>query len=75
MKKQTLMIDATEGITSETQTEINSMIQEGVDEIEILLKNTNEVEDDDLIELLEKEVRELLTSNGFDGDHATINRA
>ncbi len=69
------MIDATEGITSETQTEINSMIQEGVDEIEILLKNTNEVEDDDLIELLEKEVRELLTSNGFDGDHATINRA
>jgi elongation factor Tu len=48
--------------------------QVGVPNIIVFLNKCDMVDDPELIDLVESEVRELLTKNGFDGEHAPVIR-
>lgn len=69
-----LIVSATDGVTSDTREQIILLRQAGVSEVGVLLNNTKLVEDDDLLDLVEMEIRELLSSYNYNGDGATITR-
>lgn len=75
LNKNTLIVDATDGVTSDTQEQIRLSLQKGVSEIDVVLTKTDLVDDDDMLDLIETEIRELLSSQGYDGDNAAITRA
>lgn len=70
----TLIVSATDGVTPETRAKIISLQQAGVSEIDVVLSNTNLVDDKDLLDLVEMEIRDLLSSYDYDGDNTTITR-
>ncbi len=70
----TLIVNATDGVTAETREQIIAYRQAGVSEIGVVLTNTKLVDDEDLIDLVEMEIRDLLSSYNYYGDHATITR-
>jgi len=74
MANNTLTVSATDGVTAETRAQIVSYREAGVSEIVILLTNTNLVDDEDLVDLVEMEIREMLSSYDYNGDNATITR-
>lgn len=74
MANNTLTVSATDGVTAETRAQIVSYREAGVSEIAVLLTNTNLVDDKDLLDLVELEIREMLSSYDYDGDNATITR-
>ncbi|MBN8653367.1 MAG: hypothetical protein J0L67_18205 [Cytophagales bacterium] len=74
MANNTLTVSATDGVTAETRAQIVSYREAGVSEIVVLLTNTKLVDDEDLVDLVEMEIREMLSSYDYDGDNATITR-
>jgi len=46
--------------------------QVGVPKIIVFLNKCDMVDDKDMLDLVEAEIRELLTKNGFDGDNAPV---
>jgi elongation factor Tu len=46
--------------------------QIGVSNLVVFLNKVDKVDDDDMIELVESEVRDLLTAQGFDGENTSI---
>jgi elongation factor Tu len=46
--------------------------QIGVEKLVVFLNKVDKVDDDDMIELVESEVRDLLTAQGFDGENTSI---
>jgi elongation factor Tu len=69
-----LVVAATDGVMPQTREHILLSKQIGVPKIIVFLNKCDMVEDADLIDLVEEEVRELLTKYEFDGENAPIVR-
>lgn len=67
-----LVVSADDGPMPQTREHILLAKQVGVPEIVVFLSKTDKVEDEEIVELVETEVRELLNKYDFDGDNATI---
>ena len=69
-----LVIAATDGPMAQTREHILLANQVGVPRMVVFLNKCDMVDDDELLELVEMEVRELLSEYGFDGDETPIVR-
>ena len=69
-----LVIAATDGPMAQTREHILLARQVGVPRMVVFLNKCDMVDDEELLDLVEKEVRELLTEYGFDGDNTPIIR-
>ncbi len=69
-----LVVSATDGPMPQTREHILLARQVGVPEIIVFINKTDQVDDEELVELVEEEVRELLTKYEFDGENAAIIR-
>src|SRR5659263_448435 len=69
-----LVIAATDGPMAQTREHILLASQVGVDYIVVYLNKCDMVDDEEILELVELEVRELLSAQGFDGDNAPVVR-
>jgi elongation factor Tu len=67
-----LVIAATDGVMPQTREHVLLAKQVGVPRLIVFLNKVDMVEDADLVELVEEEVRELLTKQDFDGANAPI---
>lgn len=69
-----LVVAATDGVMPQTREHVLLAKQVGVPKIIVFLNKVDMVPDKDLIDLVEEEVRELLTKHGFDGANAPVIR-
>ena len=69
-----LVVAATDGVMPQTREHILLAKQVGVPRIIVFLNKVDMVDDKDLVDLVEEEVRELLTKQGFDGAGAPVVR-
>ncbi len=67
-----LVVSATDGPMPQTREHILLARQVGVPEIVVFINKCDMVDDEELIELVEAEVRELLSKYDFDGDNAAV---
>jgi elongation factor Tu len=67
-----LVVAATDGPMPQTKEHILLARQVGVPKIVVFMNKVDLVDDPELLELVEMEIRELLTSYGFDGDTTPI---
>ena len=67
-----LVVAATDGPMPQTREHILLARQVGVPKIVVFMNKTDLVDDEELIELVELEVRELLSSYEFDGDNIPV---
>jgi len=67
-----LVVSATDGAMSQTKEHILLARQVGVPGIIVFINKTDQVDDPDLIELVEEEMREILNSYDFPGDDIPI---
>ncbi|WP_217604272.1 elongation factor Tu [Chitinophaga sp. GbtcB8] len=67
-----LVVAATDGPMPQTREHILLAKQVGVPRIVVFMNKVDLVDDPELLELVEIEIRELLSKNGFDGDNAPI---
>ena len=67
-----LVVAATDGPMPQTKEHILLARQVGVPQIVVFMNKVDLVDDLELLELVEMEIRELLTSYGFDGDNTPI---
>jgi len=69
-----LVVSAADGPMPQTREHILLANQIGVPQIVVFLNKVDQVDDEELVELVEVEVRELLSKYSFDGDGARIVR-
>lgn len=69
-----LVVAASDGVMPQTREHILLAKQVEVPKIVVFLNKVDQVEDEELVDLVEEEVRELLTKYGFDGENAPIVR-
>ncbi len=69
-----LVVAATDGVMPQTREHILLAKQVGVPKIIVFLNKVDMVDDKDLIDLVEEEVRDLLTKQGYDGAAAPVVR-
>jgi elongation factor Tu len=69
-----LVVAATDGPMPQTKEHVLLARQVGVPYILVALNKSDMVEDEELLELVEMEVRDLLSSQDFDGDNAPVVR-
>ena len=67
-----LVVAATDGPMPQTKEHILLARQVGVPQVVVFMNKVDLVEDPELLELVEMEIRELLSSYGFDGDNTPI---
>ena len=67
-----LVVAATDGAMPQTREHVLLAKQVGVPNIIVFLNKCDMVDDAEMIELVEEELRELLTKNGYDGANAPI---
>ena len=67
-----LVVAATDGAMPQTREHVLLAKQVGVPNIIIFLNKCDMVDDEEMIMLVEEELRELLTANGFDGENAPV---
>ena len=67
-----LVVAATDGPMPQTKEHILLARQVGVPQIVVFMNKVDLVDDPELLELVEMEIRELLSSYGFDGDNTPI---
>jgi elongation factor Tu len=67
-----LVVAGTDGPMQQTREHILLARQVGVPHIVVFINKVDAVDDEELIELVEMEIRELLSKYGFDGDNAPI---
>src|SRR5689334_22405521 len=69
-----LVVAATDGAMPQTREHILLAKQVGVPRIIVFLNKVDMVDDKDLVDLVEEEIRELLTKNGYDGANTPVIR-
>ncbi len=69
-----LVVSATDGVMPQTREHVLLAFQVGVPKIVVFLNKCDLVPETDLIDLVEEEVRELLTKNKFDGKNTPVIR-
>ena len=69
-----LVVAATDGPMAQTREHVLLARQVGVPTLLVALNKADMVEDEELLDLVEMEVRELLSSQEFDGDNAPVIR-
>ena len=69
-----IVVAATDGVMPQTREHILLAKQVNVPKIIVFLNKCDMVDDPDMLELVEEEVRELLTKQGFDGANAPVIR-
>jgi elongation factor Tu len=69
-----LVVSAADGPMPQTREHILLARQVGVPAIVVFLNKVDQVEDEELLELVEEEIRELLTKYEYDGDNTPIIR-
>jgi elongation factor Tu len=69
-----LVVAATDGPMPQTKEHILLARQVGVPQIVVFMNKVDLVDDEELLELVEMEIRELLSSYGFDGDNTPVIR-
>jgi elongation factor Tu len=74
VKNMILVVSAADGAMPQTREHILLARQIGVPRIAVFLNKCDVVDDMELLDLIEREVRELLTKHGYDGDNAPIVR-
>ncbi len=67
-----LVVAATDGPMAQTREHVLLARQVGVPNIIVALNKSDMVDDEELLELVEMEVRDLLSSQGYDGDDAPV---
>ncbi|MEP3422013.1 MAG: elongation factor Tu [Erythrobacter sp.] len=67
-----LVVNAADGPMPQTREHILLARQVGVPQLVVYMNKVDQVDDEELLELVELEVRELLTEYGFDGDDIPI---
>src|SRR3989344_3678007 len=67
-----LVVSATDGVMPQTREHILLARQVGVPKVLVFLNKCDLVPEKDLIDLVEEEVRDLLTKNGFDGKTSPV---
>lgn len=67
-----IVVSATDGPMPQTREHILLARQVGVPEIVVFINKVDMVDDAELVELVEAEIRELLTKYEFDGDNAAV---
>ena len=67
-----LVVAATDGPMPQTREHILLARQVGVPSMVVFMNKVDLVEDAELLELVEMEIREILSKNGFDGDNTPI---
>ena len=67
-----LVVAATDGPMAQTREHVLLAKQVGVPTLLVALNKSDMVDDEEIMELVELEVRELLSSQGFDGDNAPV---
>ncbi|XCB30607.1 elongation factor Tu [Arcanobacterium hippocoleae] len=67
-----LVVAATDGAMAQTREHVLLARQVGVPQIIVALNKCDMVDDPEMIELVEMEIRDLLTDNGYDGDNAPV---
>jgi elongation factor Tu len=67
-----LVVAATDGAMPQTREHVLLAKQVGVPKIIVFLNKCDMVDDEEMIMLVEEELRELLTKNGFDGENAPV---
>jgi translation elongation factor TU len=67
-----LVVAATDGPMAQTREHVLLAKQVGVPYLLVALNKADMVDDEEILELVEVEVRELLSSQGFDGDNAPV---
>ena len=69
-----LVVAATDGAMPQTREHVLLARQVGVPKIAVFMNKCDMVDDADMLDLVEEELRELLTANGFDGENAPVIR-
>ena len=69
-----LVVAATDGPMAQTREHVLLARQVGVPYLLVALNKADMVDDEEILELVELEVRELLSSQGFDGDNVPVIR-
>ena len=69
-----LLVSATDGSMPQTREHVLLARQVGVPRVVVFINKCDVVDDSELIDLIELEVRELLTKHGFDGDNTPVIR-
>jgi elongation factor Tu len=69
-----LVVAATDGPMPQTREHVLLAKQIGVPQILVFMNKCDMVQDADMLDLVEEEIRELLTKNGFDGANAPVIR-
>lgn len=69
-----IVVAATDGAMAQTKEHLLLARQVGVPTIIVFINKTDQVDDPELIDLVEEEMRELLTEYGFDGEATPIIR-
>ena len=69
-----LVVAATDGAMPQTREHVLLAKQVGVPKFVVFLNKCDMVDDKDMIDLVEEEVRDLLTKNGYDGANAPVIR-
>ena len=69
-----LVVAATDGPMAQTREHVLLAKQVGVPYLLVALNKADMVDDEEILELVELEVRELLSSQGFDGENAPVVR-
>lgn len=69
-----LVVAATDGMMPQTREHVLLAKQVGVPRIIVFINKSDMVDDAEMIDLVEEEIRELLDKNGFDGQNAPVIR-
>ncbi len=67
-----LVVSAADGVMPQTREHILLARQVNVPHVVVFLNKVDQVDDDELLELVEEEVRDLLNEYGFDGENTPI---